>query len=213
MPTACAAKKHKQTEKRLETRVPSLFHFVLENRDGRADRDIVVDPLDVVLVHAHAAVRDGIARAEVIFGIRARIAQARMERIARAGVEADDRAHGVGAGRPAARGLIGDRRQAGGRWRGGCARADKEGFDQLPIAFRALEYVDVLVGAIDPDKVLGLARIAFGIDPDFLFIGLIIVVDRIRRGVIAAIGRVLPEVMRYLRRPGAILSVDRTVMS
>ena len=142
-----------------------------EYRDRRADRNIVVNPPDIALVHAHAPVRDRIARAVIIFGIRSRIAQARMEGIARSRIEADHRPHGIGAGRPASRGLVGNRGQAG-RGSGCWPRPCRPGrFYQLPVALRAFKHIDMLVGAVDPEQVFGAARIALRVDPDLFFIG------------------------------------------
>ena len=70
-----------------------LFCF-LEDYDGRADRNVIVDPVDVALLHTDAAVRYRVAAAEVVFLVRLRRAQTGMERIAGVGVEAHDRTNG-----------------------------------------------------------------------------------------------------------------------
>ena len=112
-------------EVKTQTRGKTLvLRQLLEDYNRRADRHVVVDPVDVVLLHTDAAVRYGVAAAEVVFLIRIRRAQARMERIAGVGVEADDRANGIGARGPACLKLVGDCGDAG-RGRGICrTRAD-----------------------------------------------------------------------------------------
>ena len=73
----------------------------LVDYDSRADRYVVVNPVDVIVLHAYTAVRNRIAAAEVIFGVGAGIAQAGVERVAGARVEAYNRTNRVSTGGPA----------------------------------------------------------------------------------------------------------------
>ena len=95
--------------------------YGLVDYDSRADRYVVVNPVDVVVLHAYTAVRNRIAAAEVIFGAGAGIAQAGVERVAGARIEAYNRTNRVITGGPACLQLVADgghadRSRGGGRW-------------------------------------------------------------------------------------------------
>ena len=85
-----------------------VLRQLLEDYNRRANRHVVVDPVDVILLHTDAAVRYRVAAAEVVFLVRLRRAQTGMERIAGVGVEAHDRTNGIRARGPACLKLVGD---------------------------------------------------------------------------------------------------------
>ena len=45
----------------------------------------------------------------------------------------------------------------------------------------------MLIGAVDPDQIIGVAGVALGVDPDLLGGLGVIVVGRVGRGVVAAV--------------------------
>ena len=142
--------------------------YGLVDYDSRADRYVVVNPVDVVVLHAYTAVRNRIAAAEVIFGAGAGIAQAGVERVAGARVEAYNRTNRVSTGGPACLQLVADGGHADRSRGGGSAGADDKALGQLPVALGAGEYVYMLIGAVDPDQIIGVAGVALGVDPDLL---------------------------------------------
>ena len=75
--------------------------YGLVDYDSRADRYVVVNPVDVIVLHAYTAVRNRIAAAEVIFGVGAGIAQAGSGTRSRCRVEAYNRTNRVSTGGPA----------------------------------------------------------------------------------------------------------------
>lgn len=163
--------------------------YGLVDYDSRADRYVVVNPVDVVVLHAYTAVRNRIAAAEVIFGAGAGIAQAGVERVAGARIEAYNRTNRVSTGGPACLQLVADGGYADRSRGGGSAGADDKALGQLPVALGAGEYVYMLIGAVDPDQIIGVAGVALGVDPDLLGGLGVIVVGRVGRGVVAAVNR------------------------
>lgn len=86
---------------------------------------------------------------------------------ARAELKADHRADIVGIGGPAdsdtgSHGVKADRSVGAP-----CPGAHHIVFNKRPVSLASLEDIDPLMGNINPDQVLRLAGVAFGVDPDF----------------------------------------------